>query len=219
MFTWNYTANTTFTSQWTANTYTVSYNTNGGTISGSPATTVTYNTSYILPSVTKSNNIFNGWFTDVALTTGVNTGPFTGTITNWTFAANTTFYAKWTLNTVTLTWNVNGYGTNRTDNNITINSIVIAPTPKIIGYTFNGWFAATSGGSVIVTGGGNYTVTSAITLYAQFTPNSVVKFSDFKSTYSLTNPVRISDYYSLLGYSTTQAKKISIDFKGKGPNI
>ncbi|MGD0056055.1 MAG: InlB B-repeat-containing protein, partial [Acidimicrobiales bacterium] len=47
--------------------------------------------------------------------------------------------------------------------------ITLPPTPTLAGNTFNGWFAASSGGSALTS---PYTVGSTTTLYAQWTPNT-----------------------------------------------
>ena len=56
------TGNKTYTANWTADTYTVTLDLNGGTMSGSTTITVTYDGSYSLPSnVTKVGYTFAGW--------------------------------------------------------------------------------------------------------------------------------------------------------------
>ena len=58
---------------------------------------------------------------------------------------DTTLYAKWTSNSMTL------------------------PTSTKTGYTLSGWYTAKSGGTKVGNGGSSYTPTSNITLYAQWT--------------------------------------------------
>lgn len=70
----------------------------------------------------------------------------------------------------TVTWNANGGSVSPTSNTVTSGTSVTAPTPTQAGYSFNGWFTAASGGSLVVSGGSSYSVTSNITLYAQWTP-------------------------------------------------
>lgn len=80
-------SNTTFTAQWTAIQYTISFEENGGT----EVANITANsgTNQTLPTTTRSGYSFNGWFSNSALTVG----PFT----SWTLNANQILYAKWTL--------------------------------------------------------------------------------------------------------------------------
>lgn len=47
------------------------------------------------------------------------------------------------------------------------------PTPSKDGYTFNGWYTASSGGSKIGDAGASYTPTADITLHAQWTENVI----------------------------------------------
>ena len=51
------------------------------------------------------------------------------------------------------------------------NSITLPNTTKS-GYTFNGWYTSSSGGTKVGDGGSSYTPTSNITLYAQWTSNT-----------------------------------------------
>lgn len=81
-------ANTTFTAQWTAVQYTISFVENGGTnvndITANSGTTV------ILPTnITRTGYAFDGWFGNSGLTDG----PYA----SWPVSANKTFYAKWDL--------------------------------------------------------------------------------------------------------------------------
>ena len=72
----------------------------------------------------------------------------------------------------TVTWNANGGSVSPSSNTVSSGSSVTAPTPTRSGYSFNGWYNASSGGSYIVGAGGSYTVSSNVTLYAQWTANA-----------------------------------------------
>lgn len=58
------------------------------------------------------------------------------------------------------------------------NGSAVNPVPSASrsGYTFNGWYNSSSGGSLIASGGGSYTPTSSTTLWAQFTLIQVAPF-------------------------------------------
>ena len=91
----SYTANAAATlyAQWTANTYTVSYNANGG--SGAPANqTKTHGVTLKLQTATptKTNYRFVGWSTSASATTATYAAG-----ANFTANANTTLYAVWEL--------------------------------------------------------------------------------------------------------------------------
>ena len=124
---------------WSPNTYTISYNANGG--SGAPtAQTKTYGTDLTLTTSkpTRSGYTFNGWNTksDGSGTSYSAGGKFT---TN----ANTTLYAKWKQNTFTLRYNDNmGSGCSTKTKTITPgNKLGTLCRPTRSGYWyFNGWY-------------------------------------------------------------------------------
>ncbi|MDO9491993.1 InlB B-repeat-containing protein [Acetobacterium sp.] len=89
---WNFasdvvTSNRTLYAKWTINTYTVLFNSNGG--SAVTGTLATLNTTITAPTApTKANAIFDGWYKDAGL------------VSNWNFVtdkvvSNMTLYAKW----------------------------------------------------------------------------------------------------------------------------
>ena len=124
---------------WSPNTYTISYNANGG--SGAPtAQTKTYGTDLTLTTSTptRSGYTFDGWNTksDGSGTSYSAGGKFT---TN----ANTTLYAKWKQNTFTLRYNDNmGSGCSTKTKTITPgNKLGTLCRPTRSGYWyFNGWY-------------------------------------------------------------------------------
>ena len=84
-------ANVTIYAKWSAVTYTITYNTNGGTISNSKVTK-TYGENVSLTTPTRSGYTFNGWYKDSSLST-----PYDGkTDLANTQGANVTIHAKWT---------------------------------------------------------------------------------------------------------------------------
>ena len=85
-------------------------------------------------------------------------------------AGNTTVYAQWTPIKYTLTFNANGGSVSTASSSIAYGSAYgTLPTPTRTGYTFNGWFTASSGGTKVSSsttmGAGNTTV------YAQWKAN------------------------------------------------
>ncbi len=160
------TANHTITATFALNTYTVTFNPQGGSVSPTTAT-VTYASTYgTLPTPTQTGYTFNGWFTAASGGSPV-TSASTVTIT-----AAQTLYAQWTPNTYTVTFNPEGGSVSPTTTTVTYASTYgTLPTPTQTGYTFNGWFTAASGGS-LVTSATTVAITAAQTLYAQWTPNT-----------------------------------------------
>ena len=158
--------NVTLTAQWTANTYTVTFDANGGT---TPTATksVTYASTYgTLPTPTKSGYSFAGWYTAASGGTQVTSS------TTVSITAAQTLYAHWTANTYTVTFNANGGTTPTATKSVTYASTYgTLPTPTKSGYSFAGWYTAASGGAQ-VTSSSTVSITAAQTLYAHWTARS-----------------------------------------------
>lgn len=149
--------------QWTANTYTVSFDSTGG--SSVSSITVAYGSNYgSLSTPTKTGYTFNGWYT--ASSGGTQVAPSTKA----TSASDHTLYAQWTANSYTLTFNANGGSVSTTSKSIKYGDAYGSlPTPTRDYYTFDGWYTSATGGSKAGTsttmGAGN------TTLYAHWTQN------------------------------------------------
>ena len=127
------TGNKTFYALWTANTYTVRFDANGGDVT--PASMdVTYNGDYSeLPTLTRTGYTFDGWFT------AADGGDQITADTKVQITADQTLCAHWTVKSYTITFNTNGgseiapitqdYGT----------AITRPEKPTRTGYTFTGW--------------------------------------------------------------------------------
>ncbi len=93
---WNKDENATLYAKWTAATYTVTLNTNGGTINSGDVTSYTYGAGATLPTdVTKSGCGFGGWYVDSGFA-----GDAVTTIGTTDTGAKT-YYAKWTTDPAT----------------------------------------------------------------------------------------------------------------------
>jgi uncharacterized repeat protein (TIGR02543 family) len=73
----------------------------------------------------------------------------------------------------TLTFDSRG-GTNVNSITRTSGTSVILPSTSRGGYTFNGWYSSSSGGSRYGGSGSSYTITGDVTMYAQWTEGNVV---------------------------------------------
>ena len=126
---------TELTVQWTAPTYTVTLNTNGGTINSGKVTSYTYGTGAALPTaddMTYTGYTFKGWYYNENLTGS----PVTAI--GDTETGNKEYWAKWEINQYTVTVKPeNG------EADITITqdygTPITAPTLTREGYQFNGW--------------------------------------------------------------------------------
>jgi uncharacterized repeat protein (TIGR02543 family) len=116
-----------------------------------------------LPTTTRTGYSFAGWFVSSALT---GTAITTSTTVP---ASNTTYYAKWTASTVTITWSANGGSVSPTTQNKTVGSAFgTLPTATRTGYTLAGWFttSAASGGTQVTST--SRVPTTSTTYYARW---------------------------------------------------
>ena len=129
------TAAATYQATWrtTTNTYTISFNANGhGTAPASQ--TLAYGSKVVKPAdLSVEGYTFGGWFKEESCS---NAWDFN----NETVIGAQTLFAKWTVNTWTLTWNVNG-GTitsaagTYTNGQVDFGTAIVAPVVEKEGYT------------------------------------------------------------------------------------
>lgn len=155
---------------WKANTYTVSYNANGG--SGAPSNqTKTYGVTLTLSNTkpTRTGYTFSAWNT-------AQNGSGTSYAPGGSYTANAavTLYAQWTVNTYVVTFDAQGGSVTPASKSVTYGQPYGSlPVPVRAGYRFDGWFTVTTGGTQ-VTAETVVTVTAAQTLYAHWTVQSIV---------------------------------------------
>ena len=153
---------TTLTAQFAVPSYTVTLNTNGGTINSGNVTGYTYGQGATLPTaddMTYAGHTFKGWYDNKALTGN----PVTEI--SATDTGKKEFYAKWTLNTYTVTFDSQG-GSKVDSQTVSHGGTVTEPTaPTYEGYTFGGWYTEAG-----CTTEYDFTtaVTESLTLYAKW---------------------------------------------------
>ena len=125
---------TKLTVQWTAPTYAVTLNTNGGTINNGNVTEYTYGVGATLPTdVTRTGYTFKGWYDNENLTGS----PVTAI--SGTEMGNKEYWAKWEINQYTITFDTAG-GSVVTPITQNYGTAITAPAdPTKTGYTFTGW--------------------------------------------------------------------------------
>ena len=157
---------TTIYAKWTPNTYTVSYNANGG--SGAPAAQTQnypWHVQISTTTPTRSGHTFQGWATS-------STGAATYQPGDWyTSLVSVTLYAVWSVVTYTVSYNKGSYGTgtNTTDTKtynvaLTLKGAIFTRT----GYAQTGW-ATYDGGAQAYALSGSYTANASVTLYPAWT--------------------------------------------------
>jgi len=154
------TADITLYAKWIINSYTVSFESNEGSAVSSQ--TVNYNATATEPAApTRTGYTFGGWFSDSGLTAAFN---FATPVT-----ADITLYAKWTINSYTVTFDSNGGGTVSSQTVVYNTSATEPVTPTKTGSTFGGWFSDSGLTAVF-----NFAtpVTADITLYAKWISGS-----------------------------------------------
>ncbi|MFF2876518.1 InlB B-repeat-containing protein [Gottfriedia sp. NPDC057991] len=167
---WNFatdkvSGDTVLYAKWNVNTYTVHFNSNGGSQVADKA--ANYNTGITAPTTTRTGYTFVGWYEDAA-----------GNVA-WNFAKDkvtndTTLFAKWKINSYKLSYVSNG-GSTVPAQTANYNSVVNLPKPTKTGYTFAGWYKDATLKTPV---GNSVTLTSNITLYAKWNINTyTVKFN------------------------------------------
>ncbi len=165
-------------------TYTVMFNANGGTVSPTSKNVNGGSAVGDLPTPTRNNYTFDGWYTASSGGTRVySTTVVTGSIT---------YYAHWTPVTTyyTVTFNANGGTVSPSTRQVASGtSVGSLPTPSRSNYTFDGWFTAANGGTQITA---STIVTASVTYYAHWTAipvNYTVTFNPNGGTVSPTSRV------------------------------
>ncbi len=214
------TGHITLYAHWTPNKYNVTLDQQSATTNGTTSIVATFDA--VMPNVTVPKRSYTVYFdanTGVCSTTKLTSnyvfdGYFTGTngsgnqyykadgtsYRTWNIPNDTTLYAKWT------------------------STAVVLPKPTKLGYTFQGWFTAASGGTKIEMDGKNYIPTKDITLYAQWKANDVNVTYDlqgnkasgsttpqinpappvvvtYDKAFNVANPTRVG--YTFLGWNIT----------------
>ena len=140
---------TTLTVQWTAPTYAVTLNTNGGTINSGNVTGYTYGVGATLPTdVTRTGYTFKGWYDNESLTGS----PVTAI--GGTEMGNKEYWAKWEINQYTIIYDLAGGTVEGNPDTYTIKAGAFTlKNPTKSGYTFTGW------SGTVLDGENNMTVT------------------------------------------------------------
>lgn len=167
--------NTTFYAVWSRNSYTISYNANGGT--GAPSSqTKYYGTTLTLSSAKpyRTGYTFKGWGLYAS-----STSPVYQPGDDYNYNISRTLYAVWEKDappaptTYTVSYNANG-GSGAPSSQTKTKDIALTLSgtkPTRSGYTFIGWATSSSATSASYRPGGSYTANASVTLYAVWSCN------------------------------------------------
>ena len=135
----------------------VAFDANGGTVSAEPRYLIDGSAIGTLPTPARTGHTFAGWFTATSGESQVNA--------TTTVSANVTYYAHWTVNKYTITFNANG-GEGGTSKSLSYDTTLgTLPEATRYDFDFGGWWTAAIGGSVISS---STKVTGAATYYAHW---------------------------------------------------
>lgn len=206
------TEDVTFTAKWTPITYTIAFAPDGGTGS-MDSITATYDQEISLPecAFTRTGYDFNGW----SEYTNSSNGSMTKKNLTATQGATVTLYAAWKGKAVPVTIDYNYEGSEPTERTCVVGqnynyirqedgstkfSAIADPTR--IGWIFDGWYDAATGGNEI-TNQYKFSDTTPMTLYAHWLKGITVHFdgNGYKSAIR-DKTVTVDKVYSSLPYLT-----------------
>lgn len=205
------TGNVTYYAHWTATkrSYTATFNGNGGSTPSPSSITKEYNTALgTLPTCTRTGYTFLGWYTASSGGTKIST---TTVVTK-----DITYYAQWSINSYTLTFNPNGGTVTPTSKNLEYNSAYgTLPTPTRASdaqytYTFAGWYTAATGGTQVTTT--TKMAAKDTTVYAHWTPNTRSYTVSYQTTYGILNRASQSVAYNSKGSCTLTMPNNTAEF-------
>jgi len=169
------TSDVTLYAKWTTNTYTVTFDKNGGDTEANPKIkTATYggNVGTLPTAPTRTGYTFTSWNTEA-------NGSGTKFKASTAVTANITVYAQWTINSYTVTYN----GNSNTGGSVPVDPsspyeygetvTVSGNTGTLVktGYTFDGWNTLANGTGTDQAEGSTFNMgASDVTLFAKWTP-------------------------------------------------
>jgi uncharacterized repeat protein (TIGR02543 family) len=197
-------SNISYTAQWTAKVYRISYDWNGGRGTAVSDVDYTFGTSAItLPLVgdrVKDGYNFAGW---AESTNGSALG------LTYTPSQTRTLYALWTLGNFTVTYDA-GRGT-VTNSTVAVQngSSTVLPLPTRANFVFNGWHTAVTGGSSVGSNGASFTPAASQTVYARWIQSSLYGITDSLSRIgSVITTSNVSNTFS--GANSNSSVSVSI---------
>jgi hypothetical protein len=221
-FTYNYPNDITLYAIWLGNPYNITYNANGGTLTGSGTmsqTVATYGSDVTLRAniFSRTGYNFNGWgrTADVAASLSYTDGQ----TFSYNIANTIILYARWIIITKTVTFNNNQIGTISRNVIQNYGTNVNFPTFKAVGYTFVRWVDVNNL---------PYTFINPLTddkiLFAVWEKKDNINFSELSRVYNGTRSteskgsksISIGNFRPESGRGPNETIKLIENFKTKG---
>jgi len=206
----------TIYAHWSLTHYSITFDAHGGKVTPAHDTTGGDWRLASLPTPTRADHTFDGWYMDVV---GVREKVTEANV----YRADVTLYAHWVYNSVhyTVTFDANGGSVDPPTEETDVGGILQdLPTPEREGYAFTGWYTEKTGGTAVTT---TTVFNSAATVYAQWilitskmytvtfnahggivTPKSGTTGEDGKLLVPLPTPTR--EGYAFMGWYTEDDK-------------
>ena len=212
---------------WKENTYTITYNANGGTGAPTKQTVgVTQDATISSTRPTRTNYTFLGWATSKTATTAKYAAG-----AKYTDRKDITLYAVWKANLYTISYDANG-GTGAPaaqSTDITQDLTISTIEPIRANYTFLGWATSKTATSVDFHAGDSYTNRKSVTLYAVWKENTYTitynanggTGAPTKQTVGVTQDATISstqptrDGFTFLGWNTNKSATVATYLGGE----
>ncbi len=217
----------TLYAQWTLNSFVVTFNANGGSVSTTSLRAYCGKALGTLPTPTRTGFTFNGWYTAASGGTKVTSS------TTYSTAKDITLYAQWTVNSYTVSWSTGtGYSitVKRTGspNGGAATGNISSGTKVYYGDTLSITYAAATGYSITSKGSTSVTVTGNVTsstIYASASANQYTYSIVYKSSNGTSLGSSSATYYfgttntisapAKTGYSTPSSQSVKWDATSK----
>lgn len=182
---YSFSADLSLYAQWTVDQYAVNYDAEGGVVSPTTASYEPGGVALVLPTPTQPGAIFQGWFTEPAGGSEVGSGG-----SSYEPVSSITLYARWTTadtppsgsGSVGASWVVSfdgdgASGSVAAQSDVAGNSITVPSGAGLTfaGYSFVSWNTEANGSGTSYSPGESLVVTTALTLYAQWSPSPSVQ--------------------------------------------
>jgi uncharacterized repeat protein (TIGR02543 family) len=159
---YSFSSSTTLFAEWTIISYTITFNSNGGT--GTMANEVVTGTSTLSSNLfTRSSYGFAGWSS-----TPDNSGTSFANNASITPTSSITLYAQWSTSIYTVTFDPNGAsGSMAPESGASPTTLTLNAFTRP-GYAFTGWSTSSGDSSVAYSDGSSYSFSSSVVLFAQW---------------------------------------------------